>query len=123
VRYVALIALVNFLVLLFLDDLVGYNLVGGAAGAVVISIFGIPFAIIVGFPILWLARKIRAGSAISLVPLGLLAGASLPFLITFLMGGKPDISMTAVGALLGVLSSALWWACVERFPERRAYYD
>jgi len=122
-RYVGLIAIINFLALAIVDDLLGYDLVGGVLGAFFISLFAIPFAIIVGFPILLIARRIKTGSALVLIPLGALAGVGTPLVVTTLMGQQLNTSMAAVGAILGVLSSALWWALVERWPDQRAYFD
>ena len=122
-RYVGLIAVINFLALAVVDEVLGYNLVGGVLGAFFVSLFAIPFAIIVGFPILLVARKIRAGSALVLVPLGALAGVGTPFVVSMLFGLDPNTSMAAVGAILGAFSSALWWALVERRPDLRAYYE
>ena len=122
-RYVLLIAVVNFLALAVVDDLLGYSLVGGMLGAFFICLFGIPFAIIVGFPALWIARRIKAGSAVTLIPMGVLAGMVTPFVLVMLLGFELTEAMVLVGASLGALSATLWWALVERWPELRTYYD
>ena len=122
-RYIAIIALIDFLalavLLLLLPD--GLTDVGSALLlSAMICAIGIPLAILTGIPALWLARRVATGSLVPLGLLGTLAGALVPSLI--LSGGERNLMIVA-GAVLGLLSAVLWWVLVERHPDRRAYYD
>lgn len=123
-RYIALIALVDFLalagLLLVLPE--GLTDVGGALLlSAIICAIAVPIAVVVGIPALWLARWFAVGSWVPLAIVGPVAGASIPM---FIMGrGTEQLQMIIAGALLGLLSALLWWGMVERHPERRLHYD
>ena len=122
-RYIAIIALIDFLalaglLLLFpggLTDVGGALLLSGMICAI-----GIPLAIVAGIPALWLARRMAIGSWVPLAFLGALTGPLIPMLV---LAGNERNQMMFAGAFLGLLSAILWWALVERFPDRRAHYD
>ena len=122
-RYVALIGLINFVLITIAGVILagGTDLGSALLGAMFFCAFGIPIAIILGIPMLWIARRLAPGSLIPLAPLGAIAGALCPMIVT--LGAPIQPAMVALGFALGLVSAALWWALVERFPERRAYYE
>ena len=122
-RYIAIIAVADFVALagFFLVSPGGLTDVGSALLlSAMICAIGIPVAIVVGIPALWLARRIALGSWIPLAFLGVAAGALIP---AMLLAGSERNLMVGAGALLGFLSAIIWWTLVERIPEQRKYYD
>ena len=122
-RWIGIIALANFLILAGLLCLIPSGPIDAGSAlllSAMICAVGIPLAIIAGIPALWLARRIATGSFVPLGLLGAIVGALITALI--LSGGERDL-MIAAGASLGFLSAILWWAFVERYPDRRARYD
>ena len=122
-RYIALIALIDFLLIAAAGAYIPPGTDWGSAvlGAFFICVFAIPIAIVVGFPMLWVARKFAPGSPIALVGLGTLAGLLSPMVVSW--GFPVQWPIVLLGGAMGFTSALLWWALVERYPDRRAYYD
>lgn len=122
-RYIALIALINFLLIAAAGAYIPPGADWGSAflGAFFVSAFTVPIAVVVGIPMLWVARWLAPGSPIALVALGTLAGLLCPVVLSW--GFPIQWPIHLLGAVLGFTSASLWWTLVERHPDRRAYYD
>ncbi len=121
-RYIGLIALINFLVLVVAGIVFGgTDFMSAMLAAFIICAVGIPVAIVLGIPMLWMARRIAVGSPFPLVALGAIAGGLCPIIVSW--GAPIQYQMVALGSALGLISAGSWWILVERYPDRRAYYD
>ena len=119
-RYIALIALIDFLLLTAFGAATGDPLTNSAGFALVTCFIGVPCGLVLGIPLLWISRRLAPGNLSLLAIMGALAGALIPIAFTWGIWLTPII---AVGAFLGFVSAALWWGLVERGPDRHTKYE